>query len=258
MEDSGDLTRVFEMLVNRLSDIEEKQRELVEEVKWLRKQKESRKTWHTLRWMNFFRALGLETDEVRGEETGADTLSTGADTLSNITFSVWSMGIRFTVVVYQGTDNTPKCLGKYASLLENQLCKPFIVVDQPIFGRDAKRRPWQKYLYHKSENKVPVIGLLVWEGADTPLGLPNGERPTEMTAAQIVEQDGKFCIIWSSTVNEDRDKGPMASAAGDWVHITHKVESRPHGFEALPSGRSWRDKVGQWRDAEAIWRQVNS
>jgi hypothetical protein len=234
--DEDKLTGVFEMLVSRLSDLEMEVRDMKREMS------KPVKTVHTERWIRFFNGLGMET-KMEVPEAPED--------MRMHSFIVTSLGIEFRVVVYQGTENTYDVLGKLSDRLQNKINRPFLVVDTPIFANTQKRESWNEYLYREEENVVSILGMLGWEfevdAGCMKFGLP-GEPPPEWqtifekTAVQVVEEDGKFGLVWSGQYNEG------------WLYSSSlSGMRRPFGFESMPYGRGWRDKLGIWRDVEAIW-----
>ncbi|KAG2498400.1 hypothetical protein HYH03_003659 [Edaphochlamys debaryana] len=234
-----------------------------------------------MRWFDFFKSCGmkctLRVPSCVNAEVGESSIC------------VTSNGIKFNVIVKSGTDNTPRSLYTYARLLKDKIPRLYLVVDTPIFYGDAERDLWEDKLYLDSDNKVPVLGVLVWdhgvcdapnsgeaaaevggaeavEAAETTeaageaaaaeavwaqlLRYPAPDEEADdgqyrMSAVQLVEEHGKFMLIWAERESEF------------WLYSDgFRPVYRPSGYEAMPKGKSWRDQVGVWRDPRRIWQGV--
>jgi hypothetical protein len=176
---------------------------------------------HTQRWVNFFSLHGIKCSR--------DV----PDNLKHTAFTVCSLSHKYTVITVCGTDNTYESLSKYAAKI-GDIPKPFILVDTPVFFNDGKRQFWNNTLYQKDHNLVPVIGVLVWDrnGYDSTI-------TSMVSTVQLAEEDGTCCLIWQDDI--------------EWVFSCPTFCFRPHGYDSLPSGKSFRDTFKLWRNSMQIW-----
>lgn len=207
------LIGVFEMLVDRLSDLETKVDKLTNQVKPL--------TRHAQKWFSFFTSHGMTCSR---------------DTAQTTTFTTRSAEQPYQVITVCGSDNTMAGMTRIAGRYKH-VPKPFLVVDTPVFATDYFRRSlWTAHLYDEGHNKAPVLGVIVWNKE-----VKDGSALRvieEVSAVQLVEDGDQSVLVWQDSCM--------------WVYSKPlHCEFKPVGYYALPEGK--REGVDLWQNSRTVW-----
>lgn len=234
-EDSNKLIGVFEMLVNRLTNVEEKLDTIMNQQAIILNQPIYR-TELTRRWIKYFQKY---------EIVCLNNSVIMPIHLLDKTFTIINPvdKEKIKVIVYDTFDITYKELSNYAKELTTDIEPPYIVISRPLFpasdtyqskcdrsqfksAEDFKE--WNKLIFH---DKNPILGLMVVKYGNSEFDY------SVMQLAYPKTKDNTYCLVWFDQQC--------------WLHSDFDMScsDKPIGYYCR-GRRDWKNEENVWANTQ--------